>query len=181
MRRIYTGRTIVLFLAMNSPSFRGHLKDVGDKTLKELGLGVSGVFTTPRNSSVVWIVLPLTFHAYLYLQYNALHLMQTKLISGVALVDDDGKLAGNFSATDLRGLYLEKFPMLLQPVSDYLEEFSPSSLNAYCVKADATFANVVKELVESKLHRLWVIDDDYKPIGIVSLTDICAIFSKKAF
>ena len=45
----------MLFMIMNSPPFRGHLKDVGDKTLKELGLGVSGVFTAPRNSSVVCI------------------------------------------------------------------------------------------------------------------------------
>jgi len=144
---------------------RGHFKAVGEKTLKELGLGVSGIFTAHRRETL----------------YNVLQTMQKNLISAVALTEPDGKLAGNFSATDLKGLYTEKFPLLLQPVADYLEEFSPRSLNSFCMKADAKFADLVGEMVENKLHRLWIIDDDFKPVGVVSLTDVCAIFSKKAF
>lgn len=43
----------------------------------------------------------------------------------MALVGRKGQLAGNFSATDLKGLYSETMPSLLDSAEDYLEKYSP--------------------------------------------------------
>ncbi len=53
-------------------------------------------------------------------------------VSGVALVGEDGRLVGNFSATDLKGLYEEKLPKLLQPADEYLEESNPQVIVNEC-------------------------------------------------
>jgi CBS domain-containing protein len=123
----------------------------------------------------------------------------------VALVNDAGKLAGNFSATDLKvrihtphglqslvgtlssrcieneqGLYDETMPKLLDTAEDYLEKFSPSSLKPACVRLDTTVADAVKTMVEDHVHRLWVIDDDFKPTGVITMTDLNGLFVSKA-
>lgn len=105
--------------------------------------------------------------------------MRSGGVSAVALVNAEGKLTGNFSATDLKGLYDETMPSLLDTAQDYLEKFSPSSLKPTCIRAETTVADAVKTMVEDKVHRLWVIDADFKPVGVVSMTDLNSLFVSK--
>lgn len=143
---------------------RGHLKEIGHKTIGQLGLGTGGVVSSPLHDSV----------------FKVLHALRTGDVSAVALVNDTGKLAGNFSATDLKGLYDETMPKLLDTAEDYLEKFSPSSLKPACVRLDTTVADAVKAMVEDHVHRLWVIDDDFKPTGVITMTDLNGLFVNKA-
>ncbi len=53
------------------------------------------------------------------------------------------------------------------------------SKSPVCVRGDTLFADVVKELVVSHVHRVWVIDDDFKPTGVISITDIAAVLCRK--
>jgi len=39
-------------------------------------------------------------------------------------------------------------------------------------KMNDTLEQVIQKLVEHKIHRLYVIDDDHKPVGVISLKDI---------
>ncbi len=39
-------------------------------------------------------------------------------------------------------------------------------------QAEHTLEQVLQQLVEHHIHRVYVVDDDRKPIGIVSLTDV---------
>ena len=41
-------------------------------------------------------------------------------------------------------------------------------------KPDDTMAEMVQRVVEGHHHRLWMVDDDNKPTGVISLTDLIA-------
>jgi len=104
--------------------------------------------------------------------------MHTEKLSSLAIVDDDGKLIGNLSVSDLKGfqLFLSDFNDLLQPVCEFLSlirkkqsrpekfvvAFSPKTLTK----------EVVARLNDEIVHRAYVVDDDHKPIGVFSLTDL---------
>jgi len=55
--------------------------------------------------------------------------------SAVALVDDDGKLAGTFSSSDLRGLFMESWSSFDEPVGEWLKKNHPASLYALSMSA----------------------------------------------
>eukprot|EP01095_Lingulamoeba_sp_RSL-Kostka_P017788 TRINITY_DN9475_c0_g1_i1.p1 TRINITY_DN9475_c0_g1~~TRINITY_DN9475_c0_g1_i1.p1 ORF type:complete len:311 (-),score=109.88 TRINITY_DN9475_c0_g1_i1:29-961(-) len=93
-------------------------------------------------------------------------------ISALAVVSDEGKLVGNFSASDLKCLSQESFPDLLLSVHDFLEKHSPNSLNPVVVKSDATLENIIAEVTSNHIHRVFILNNDYLPIGICALTDI---------
>jgi CBS domain-containing protein len=141
----------------------GKLKDIGNQTLKELGYASSDIETIGEKKSVL----------------EALHKINSKAVGQLAVVNEEnGRLTGNFSASDLRGLYQENFPHLLDTVRHFLNKNSPNSLQPIVGLGSSTLVQIVKELVESKLHHLWVVDD-FKPTGIITLTDVMRICNSK--
>lgn len=137
----------------------GKMKEMGEMTTEQLKLGAVRPITVPKSTPVIQV----------------LKIIQENSVSAVGIVEEDGKLAGNFSATDLEGMYIEKWPSFTLPIGDFLQKHSPNSLNSICCTKQTTLINVCKELVQSKVHRLWVVDDDFKPVGVVSTTDIMKI------
>lgn len=129
------------------------------KSLKDLSLGLpSNIVTAKRDTPVLTCIRRLV-----EFQINAL-----------ALVDSDGKLAGTFSASDVRGLFLDTVPDFGSSVEEFLLKHSPMSFNSSCVRIDCKFEDAM-DLFHSHhvVHRLWVIDEKFRPVGIVSLTDVC--------
>mmetsp|Transcript_30531 Transcript_30531/g.76617 ORF Transcript_30531/g.76617 Transcript_30531/m.76617 type:complete len:312 (+) Transcript_30531:102-1037(+) len=99
-------------------------------------------------------------------------------VSAVAIVDKDGTLAGNVSASDVRGLKLSNLESVNKPVLDYLKTHAGGHL-VQPVTADpirSTVGSVMAQLVAGRVHRVWVVDGS-KPIGVVSMTDIMSKFS----
>ncbi|KAL6069930.1 CBS domain-containing protein [Balamuthia mandrillaris] len=179
----------------------GKLKGMGEKTCKQL-FGLDGqreVFTVSKNGSSL---------------LDALKMLKEKGVSALAVVEEDGTLAGNFSASDLKGLYQEQFPSLLLPVGDYLEKHSPKvrlflllflipfyfvafcwfsrllslpnilrftqqSLQPICASAETSLLDLTKEMAASRIHRMWVLDESYRPIGVISMTDIMNLIHQK--
>lgn len=133
----------------------GELKHVGNKTVKELGLSNKTVVTVNIHDCVL----------------AAIEVIVDRSTSGVGVIDSTGKLAGNLSASDCKGLYKEQFPSFLLPVGDYLEKHSPGSLNPICATENTTLIEVINEMVDNHIHHLYVIED-FKPVGIISATDI---------
>jgi len=97
-------------------------------------------------------------------------------VSALAVLNHDGKLKGNFSASDLKGLYEvdSTVPPFKEHIEEFLEEHSPASLSPVVVRGDATLEVIITTLVESKLHHIWVVDEDFKLVGrgSISLTDV---------
>jgi len=93
--------------------------------------------------------------------------------SALAVVKDStGALVGNFSASDIRGLYVETLPKLSTSLFDYLAKHSSASLSPVTLSPDSTFAMALRKLVDSKVHQCWIVNELYQPIGVITTTDI---------
>jgi CBS domain-containing protein len=120
-------------------------------------------------------------------------LMYQKMVSGVAVVNSGGQLIGNISATDLKfisGSPTELMQRLDTTAIEFLEwrsgqpRFSEQdllkdaafALPLTCTLED-TLLTVLKKLKTKGTHRLWLIDADNKPIGVISLCDIINMFA----
>ena len=141
---------------LNTHVVEGDMKTFAHKTVAELGLSPKPTISVNLHDAVL----------------VAISLINEKGISGVAVIEDHGKLIGNFSASDCVGMYREQLPSFLKPVGEFLEKHSPNSLKAVFCKPDSTILQVLNQMVESKVHHLYVVDGDCKPISIVSATDV---------
>jgi CBS domain-containing protein len=93
----------VLLLVLARVSFLG---TAVEKTISEVGLFPSqmNVFTVPEETDVV----------------ETLKFMSDNQITGVPLVDNIGKITGNFSATDMLNLSSSNFPLLSLSTKEFL-------------------------------------------------------------
>jgi len=115
---------------------------------------------------------------------DVVKLLSANSISAVPVVDDYGRLLANFSLSNLKGLKRETFSELLLPISDYLqlqriketETFisvdTNKALRPQTCKATDTFEATVYKIVSTRVHRLWVVDDQMKVIGVISVGDL---------
>ncbi len=103
--------------------------------------------------------------------------------NAVAVVDKDGRLVANLSASDLCGLHRGNIDMLLLPVYEFLEmtvrerkgAILPDQLRTS--KPDAPLDEIVNVILDSHIHRVWLINENDEPVGVVSITDILCLFS----
>jgi len=151
--------------------------DEASQSIAELNLGLKRVISIDEKDMAI----------------NAFKLMNEKKISAVAVVDESGVLIGNISANDLKlvGYNLEYFSYLSRPTREYLlwvndqssktsirsqillqEKQSDRDLLAITCNVDNTLAFVIKSLNLYHVHRLYIIDKDRRPIGVISIHDI---------
>jgi len=101
--------------------------------------------------------------------------MDSNNLSSLAVVDAQGKLIGNLSAADLRVAALD-FNLLLRSTRDFLaivrkEENKPVDFIVSC-QPKSSLHDAVKKMNEYKCHRIYMVDNDNKPLAVISLTDI---------
>ena len=149
---------VISFLADNIE--RGDCKHMGTKTLEELGLGQNGVVSCLLTTTVIDVIRKLDRVG----------------MSGVALTNPAGRLSGNFSVTDLRGLWNELLPKFNISAGQYLQEHHPGSLKVQPLLLEtATLAQVIKKMSSEKVHRVWVINKKGETTGVVSITDVMKV------
>lgn len=89
------------------------------------------------------------------------------------IIDETGKLIGNLSPSDLRFMTKSKLKSILLPVMEFLKVMhdgkAPEPI--VCKPNDSTKSVLVKALA-SKIHRVWVVDEENRPLGVVSFSDI---------
>jgi len=106
------------------------------------------------------------------LVYDILSEMKNQKIAAVPLVNEKAELVGCFSASDLKLLNLKEWPHLFQDVNSFLRERHPESLRPVSVTNNGTFGEVLEKMEQHKIHRVFVIDDTQKPIGIITMTNV---------
>lgn len=133
------------------------LAPFGDKTVKELQLGLGEVFSVSSDKQAI----------------DAFKLMVEKGVSAVGVVDAEGRLLGNVSVSDLRviGFDGKMFSRLFVPITEFLQSIRPTG-GVVTVTTTNTITDILRKLVDNKIHRVYVIDEQSKPIGIISLLDI---------
>jgi len=113
---------------------------------------------------------------------EAFRLMVEKNVSGLAVINKEGKLVGNISLKDLKAMStdLRLFWRLYQTVHNFLQKVRQENneksgdrpRTIVTVKPNDTLETVIKRLKEHKIHRVYIVDDNKKPIGIISLKDV---------
>lgn len=110
---------------------------------------------------------------------DAFKLMVEKNVSGLAVVDKEGKLVGNISLRDLKAMSTDArlFWRLYQTVHNFLlkirhEDSGDRPRTIVTVKPTDTLETVIKKLAENKIHRVYIVDEAKKPQGVISLKDV---------
>jgi len=131
---------------------RKELESVMNKSLKELGLEDSSDLITANDTDSV---------------IKALSNIVVNQVTGLAIIDSSGKLVGNLSASDLKGLTIENFHTLSKPLRDRFPSKEPVT-----IKRGSSLGDAIARLVENKIHRVYVVDDNNKPVNVISLTSV---------
>ncbi|ETO30775.1 hypothetical protein RFI_06345 [Reticulomyxa filosa] len=105
--------------------------------------------------------------------------MEKHGLSGLAVVNSNQEIVHNTSSTDIK-LWLQSHAALGMTIEDFLvkirseqiQEKKSSGFSVTYATADSTLKAVVDMLMKTKYHRIWVVDDAKRPVGVISLTDI---------
>jgi len=112
---------------------------------------------------------------------DAFKTMYREKVSSVALVDTEGKLAGNLSASDLRGMTPSSFAVLSKSCRAFKAYQGAAHTEPCFVFPDDTLKKVLETFLATKTHRLYILayggPDKGKPVGIVTLTDVLRTIS----
>lgn len=109
------------------------------------------------------------------------HKLHEHKISAAPVIDARGVFVGTISASDLKGLTHEVFGALLQHTSTFVDLHSYyghtlKSGQVVCYPSDS-MSKVINLVTKFRVHRVWVVDPANRPIGVVTLTDICKVVS----
>ena len=95
-------------------------------------------------------------------------LLRARGVSGVPVVERDGRLVGVLSRTDLIGLAGD------DPDSGWHGRGVRSAMTspAITISPDASLQEAAARMEEHRVHRLVVVQDDGRPVGILSTMDL---------
>ncbi|KAI1309953.1 hypothetical protein EDD11_003968 [Mortierella claussenii] len=109
--------------------------------------------------------------------WTALQKMASAHASCVAIVDSDGALVAEMSAADLRGVNPSRIQDLNRPVLVYLKTSQGGTLKRpLSCRAQFSLGQLLSGLVRSHGHRSWLVDEEDRPVGCISLSDILSVF-----
>jgi len=105
---------------------------------------------------------------------DAFEVIRSKKVTGVAVVDQSGKLVDNISASDLKlvGADVELLSRVFMSVSEFLKVDNSKERELIFVPTSATIGEVFEKIVSNKTHRVYVTDESNKPVGIISIGDV---------
>lgn len=158
-RRMLTQTDVARWVASNHAFAK-----ILDKSLKELGLVANKALIVMQESETV---------------IDGFRKAGQNEINAVAIVDSKtGRLVGNLSASDLKGIDAQSIRSVEQPVTQYLLQHSPLSLNPVVVLPEDSLRLSLNKMLAVKVHRVWIVNgQNLNPIGVVSLTDVLSLFT----
>lgn len=100
-------------------------------------------------------------------------------LQAIALVDDEKRLVGTLSASDLRGLNKETLPLLDGPLVYFMQKVKPSNIKKIneggIATKEYTVDRAVRQMLLAGIHRVWLVDQNSVPNGCVSMSDVLAM------
>jgi len=116
---------------------------------------------------------------------DAFKLIRNQNLNSVGVVNEDtGKLIGNISASDLKlvGLSGELFGRMLLSCRQYLTMIptNPNFTYPISVNTSTTVEELLKKFDVTHVHRIYVVDNQQMPIGIVSVYDLLKALKEDA-
>jgi len=153
---LLTQSDIFRFLAENYMWLKR--ESIFSHTLAELGLGMRKPITVDQSMPA----------------YKAFMEIHRQGRDGVAMVDSSGKIVANLSASNIKGMTRTNFQLIFRALSMYLSRDLKRGWwqLPVCTTLDTTLEHVILQFVSTKVHRMYIIDSEGKPIGEINLTDI---------
>ena len=123
------------------------------------------------------------------LAMEAFKLLEEKKVSAVAVVKSDGTIVGEMDSDSVKMIGIQ-FSMLASPIwtcyelsGEAMQQWNNTTahesrsddvapLPDNTCSLSTSMEDMVKTVVSGHHRRLWVVDDDKKPIGVISLTDL---------
>jgi CBS domain-containing protein len=97
--------------------------------------------------------------------------MKQQNVHALAILNEDGKLVGNISASDLRNIDVEKLAHVNKSVVQFLE-----SIGRKWVPVTGKPRTLLEEAMSiatvAEVHRIWVTNEQEKPLGVLTLSDL---------
>lgn len=87
------------------------------------------------------------------------------------MVDENGKLVGNISVTDLQNTLEENIEFLSGTAGAFLKDGLHQTKTITCTESESLIG-VLELLAKSRVHRIFVVNGENVPIGVITLTDI---------
>ena len=104
---------------------------------------------------------------------EAFRTLEIEDIMALPLVDDTGKLVATLSASDLRGLRSFQLKSILLSSIQFLLLFrGPAARRCVTCTENDTLFDIITKFIIFKVHRIWVVDANYHPVGVISLSDV---------
>jgi len=158
---ILTQSQVLRFLYQNLDQF----PDIKNKSVADLHLVKRDVLTVTPNDQVK----------------SAFEKMLTNHVSALAIVNEEGKPIGNFSATDLKliGMDGDLFAKMLGTVGEFKQHIPVDGVVAQLISVtmDTPLDKVIQQFVVARVHRVYIIDPETQNLqGIISLGDLLSIF-----
>uniref|UniRef100_A0A7S2NQR0 CBS domain-containing protein n=1 Tax=Cyanoptyche gloeocystis TaxID=77922 RepID=A0A7S2NQR0_9EUKA len=109
---------------------------------------------------------------------DAFVMMYCKKVGAIGVVDECGILIANLSASDLRFLRAGNISDLQQPLAYFLFSTKGEVRAPLCCQPSDSLFDVISAILSHHVHRIWVVDADRRPVGLVTLTDVLRLISK---
>ena len=100
-------------------------------------------------------------------------------INAVAIVNDNDKIIGNLSSSDLRGITRYTLGRLFLPVMDFLGEMHGGKVpTPVTCSLNTSLLDIMNLVHKFRVHRVWIVHEDGRLIDVVTLSDILRKFSR---
>lgn len=151
---VLTQYRILKFVALNCKETKMLLKPIRDISSLNLSTNLS---TCTMNTPVI----------------DVIHMLSQKSVSSVPVVDDHGKLINVYEAYDVLtlvkgGIYTD----LDLTVGDALLRRAEDFEGVHTCTVNDRLSTIMDTIRKSRLHRLFVVDDETKLISVITLSDI---------
>jgi CBS domain-containing protein len=108
---------------------------------------------------------------------EAARLLRVNSVSGLPVVDQRGSLVGVISQTDLIAIEEAPIGRLIRTEASGLRVGELMTAPAITVPMTGSLGEAARLMRERRVHRLVVLDDDGRPVGVLSASDFVALFA----
>ncbi|XP_078437863.1 SNF1-related protein kinase regulatory subunit gamma-like PV42a [Wolffia australiana] len=168
--RMLTQRDLLNFLSAH----RHRLGDLLGASVTDIGALNATIFSVPASAPVIAVIKAMRLASLTSVPVVAdPHATASTQAEDVLALRRGAKAVGTLSATDLRGVGVERLEQSLRmPVTDFLESFGEGKRALVTCTRESSLGEVMAAAETARVHRVWTVDDEGLLVGLVSLSDI---------
>ena len=103
-----------------------------------------------------------------------------KKLVAAPVVDEQGKVITTLSTNDLRGVASHHLKKVLLPTTQFLSQMRGEVMfPVTCLPTD-TLKECLTKIISAKVHRLWIVNEEQQPVGVLTVTSIIRLFKENS-